>query len=193
MAKAVVELYKGSVTSGAGHKFASYYDPSATMAVWNTGELAGLRQSMDKLGAALAVWLRGDGKALTLEKRKLELAGRIQSVLRLGGVSTDLQNLLQVLGEWVRDGGEDFQEIRDGLAAVHQDLEKSVLDRFVGRRYQNAKGGPAISKGVSVWLPGSREEFEEMFPKFALGKFYRGQPVGLTDWARFVEILFSNG
>ncbi len=151
--------------------------PPVSMATWSTKALPAVRDAMSRIGARLGAWL--DEPAARLERivRVEEAKGLIGKTLRFGGVTNDLYGFFTALRAWEK-GPPGIDAL---VSAADAALDRSVLAKWVSPE--------SPSKGVSVWLPGSEWDFEQMYPKYAHSRFYGDG--GKTEWARFIERLYS--
>lgn len=197
LARKIPALYGRSVTERAGHKYSSYYDPNATMATWTMSELPALKRAWETLADRLNAWVEA-AAGVERTNRIEELKKTFARGLRLGGTSTDMYNLLQVLEVWAkgardanRDGQADFwQSVCAAINGANDALENSVWARFIGSAYQ--QGLVLTSKGVAIWLPASASEYRQLFPTFARSQFYAGAPPqALSTWAQLVQRVYG--
>lgn len=194
LAEKIPALYGGSVGAGAGRKYSSYYDPFATMATWSVGALVPLRRGLEDLAAKLTAWINAGADDLEKLQRTEELRKEIGKSLRLGSISNDLFNLLQVFETWTKNkleaGGaeETWSPLADEINNVRSVLNRSVLAKYIGKKY--VSGLLRTSQGVAVWLPASERELKEMLPKFQKSRFYQGEGAS-SAWATLISHLFS--
>jgi len=187
LAKKIPLLYGQSVKSTSHGKYSSYYDPSATMATWVVSELTFLKRAMDALGNTLFDWLDVKDELQKIQRQE-EMRKVIAKSLRLGAVSNDLFNFLQVLEVWAKE--KDLKDIANAINTARRCLHKSVLEKYIGEKYQ--RGLLRTSLGVGIWLPTSDDEFEEMFPKFERALLYQteAEPKSLSEWGRFLKAIY---
>lgn len=199
-AKQIPVIYRGSVTSGSGKKYSSYYDPYATMGVWETSRLTALKASIETAGRALNAWLDAATDPLDKIERRKTLLAEVAKIQRLGGVAYDLHLVLQVLEDWTQvasaaspDAAEKRQlaAIRQAARGVLARLDETVIAKFIGRKYLQpvtlVNPAELDSAGVSIWIPATKDETETFLPRFRAGRFHQGP----TEWSRFVAQLFG--
>jgi len=187
LAKSIPQIYGGSVGNGSNRRYSSYYDPFATLGVWDVPMIETLKVAMEDLASALMAWVNLGGNRVERTDRIRSLQKIIESTIRFGGISNDLLNFLQRLEEFFQGSPPLLREVN----ATRRTLVNAAIAKYIGRRY--VSGLVQTSEAVSVWLPVSQTEFQEMFPKFQKSQFYkdRAQPRRLSRWARFIEMLYQ--
>ncbi|MBI4402689.1 MAG: hypothetical protein HY537_00930 [Deltaproteobacteria bacterium] len=207
LAAKIVELYGNSVSKqGSGHLYSSYYDPYSTMAVWDSERVVFFDRALNELGAQLNDWLDGDD---SVGRRVSEMQAIVRGTIRFGGISDDLFHFLQLLEDWSKSNYEsasqrkDFQEMERWQRIVKllqvdvsHTLTAAVLKWHTGVKYMRLgeKGGFRLSRGVSVWIPSTADEFVEMFPKYLESTLYHDEdkPNRASEWARWIRNLYPH-
>jgi hypothetical protein len=193
LAAQIPEIYRSSVSPRSTSPYRSYSDPKATMATWTVAETKKLAPAMNDVGGFLTEYLDGGASPVERILRREEIRKITEVSIRLGAVSTDFFNFLQALGTWMREKSEEDRAgggaafWARGIRVVNsarEVLSRSVLSFYVGDDYQS--GLLRTSKGVSIWLPTSKDEYDQMYPKLTSGMFYRDAPT----WAKFIATLY---
>jgi len=203
LAEEIPELYRRSVSPyfvGERSKFASYVDPFATMATWDTPKLLYVYRALEDLGQVLLDWINENKEESDSRVREFRRE-IIAKAHRFGGISSDLYNILQVMEAWAEHNIKEnnppeaqWRAILREVKSASSRLGDSVLASYVGDEYLQLGTSAAIktSKGVAIWLPTTREEAAEMLPRLRQGRFYQRE--GTTDkpstWSKFVERLY---
>lgn len=199
LAEEIPVIYGRSVSEKGRSVYSSYHDPNATMGTWATPALIPLKRNMNQLGESLQRWVMAPEKRGERAERVGVLRELISTVVRFGSVSYDLYNFLQSLEVWARAEREKdpagpvfWDGLLKNIASTHSALTASVASSYIGKAYE--KGLVRTSKGVAVWLPSDRAEFQEMYPKFLKAKFYASEekPGAPTEWAKFVNLLYGS-
>ncbi len=182
LAKKIPSLYGGSVSSGSGKKYSSYYDPYATMATWTVSELRFLKIAIEDLGKVLSGWIE-ESKEDELERiKRLKLIRKIfNDTLRLGGISNDLFYFLLVLESHFKENKKIYAEIQ----STRDCLQRSILGKYIGSKYQ--KGLLSTSLGAAIWLPQDKDEYGKLFEKFSKGQFYGEK----GPWTSFLKLVYE--
>ena len=181
LAKKIPKLYGGSVGSGSGKKYSSYYDPWATMATWTVGEMEFLKNALEDLAGVLTLWIDAAEDEIDKLNRTKKLRKVFTDTQRLGGVSNDLFNFLQVLGSVFSDNKPILKEVN----SCRDLLRRSILSEYIGTKYRS--GLLSTSLGVALWLPQKAEEWKEMLPKFSQSRFYAGKN---SPWRQLMGRMF---
>lgn len=211
LAAEIPKIYASGVNPHNTSRYSSYRDPRATMATWTMAELSRLSLALDDVAKDLVKFLDSAANPLERTERRglllkmmgidgaheIELGGETLSTpIRLGAVSMDLLNFLQVLGVWMRierdEANEEEVEIWEKrIATVNSArsvLSRGVLAYHVGPYYQ--EGLVKTSLGVAIWAPNTSEEFEVMLPLLNRGAFYsESRKRSKQGWAGLMDLL----
>ncbi len=214
LASRIPEIYASGVNPNNHSRYSSYRDEQATMATWTMSEISRLAWAMDDIATELAAYMDAAGSPTERALRVrflLDLMGVdaqseirlgkdvFKTPIRLGGVSMDLYNFLQVLGAWLRierDAVDEAAKDADGgvwdkrigtVNAARALLSRSVLASFVGPKY--FEGLVKTSLGVAIWAPNQFEDFGVMLPQLAKSAFYLESLRASGGWARLMQRL----
>lgn len=200
----VPALYGRSVSQDKQDLRLSYYDPDASMAVWDMARIQSVRLALDDLGKALLHWILYPKDVRDRNERRWALLDDVlKRVRRYGNISQDLYHLRLELGAWVALRSEEvdprgfarkaLERIESELASLKRALEEAVPAKFLGRNFISQKGLVPwrLSHGVAVWLPGTADEFEAEYAKFRSHSALYRSGDGPSHWATLVEALYA--
>ncbi len=188
-ARAIPRIYGNSVSAqGANRNYSSYYDPFASLGVWDVPALQTLQTAMNDLAGVLSTWMDAPRDPVRRSDRVRDMQRVVGATARYGGISNDLLNFLQQLEVFTR---AQRQPLRDSLQRQINGTRSALVAAspawYLGSRYTS--GLLRTSMGVAVWLPTSDAEFQDMFPRYSRSEFYR-ESRGVSRWGRFTQRLY---
>jgi len=194
-------LFQSSYSKYAGS--INKHDPWATMATISADgltsgpKLTSFADVLNTFGDALVHYIKAADKESIFERRT-KITQLMEDTFSFEGLPQDLFDFTTlILNDLLMD------ERRKGLSPRSKDLQiatadlqnkigEVVLSRGVSPEYYEEMG-EGTTKGLAIWLPSTRTEFEEFFDEFKLSRLYQDpkDPEKFGGWAQFLQYLHA--